>query len=476
MLFNSIHYFAFAPVVIGIYFLVPKRFQRAWLLVTSLYFYAVFRVPFTVLLLFSIVATYLCTRGIASSERRIVRRLFLGLAIAANLSVLYFFKFIDFSIEVWNIVLFQDPCDSLYVGPTGVLLPMGISFFTLQAMAYAIDVYRGVIPVGRSLFNFALFLSFFPQLVAGPIMRAKDLLDQFAEDHRFRYENLYPGLRQIALGCFKKTLIADPAGVAVDAVFGAPGHYSSGALWIVLMLHAMQIYGDFSGYSDIAIGTGRIMGFHIPMNFKRPFMAPTMSEFWNRWHISLSTWLRDYIYIPLGGNRVSPVRTYWNIFITMAASGVWHGAGLNYVAWGIVHALVVVIERFIFSFPRAKAFWERAPAFFKFLYTYMFFSFTFCFFRARAVAGIGDAFDVSLYLSHRAIFWESGQSISVEPSVLFAIALLVGYELLQERWSEHLERIMRYRRLVYAICASILGYCAVVYSISDSAPFVYFQF
>ena len=481
MLFNSLHYFLFAPAVIAVYFALSPRLQKVWLLIVSFYFYAVFRIPFTALLLFSIAVTHIAIVGMRryTGETTVqlrIRKAFLWLAIFGNASLLYFFKFIDFSFEVFNQLLRLAPCDPLYAHATGVVLPMGISFFTPQAIGYAVDVYRGTIPAGR-MYSFALFLSFFPQLVAGPIMRAKDLLHQFEQEHRLTYANLRAGMGLIAIGLFKKSMMADPAGEVVDRVFANPAAYSWEAMWAAGMLHALQIYGDFSGYSDIAIGTGRIMGFQIPINFNRPFLAVDMTDLWRRWHISLSSWLRDYVYIPLGGGRVSRFRTYINVFVTMFVSGIWHGAGLNFVIWGVFHALIVVVERFVFSFERLDAWYrERLPRVFKFVYSFSIFSFPLLFFRARPLSGIGDSADVGMYMAGRALSFADGQGVELPFSLLLIIFLLMGAEILIERRAEVFAPLLRIEGVFWTVVGVIVAYCLLLYSVTDSAPFVYFQF
>lgn len=476
MLFNSLHYFVFAPLVIAVYFALPWRWQRAWLLLVSLYFYAVFKPPFTLLLIFSIGATFLFVRAMSVVQRKPLRLALLWCAILANLSLLYFFKFIDFSFELWNGVLGVSPADDLHVWPWGVILPMGISFFTLQAIGYAVDVYRGNIPASRNFFHFSLFLSFFPQLVAGPIMRARDLLHQFEEVHRFRRDDLRAGVAQIVMGFFKKTIIADPAGVVVDQVYAAPGEFGWHALWIAAILHSLQIYGDFSGYTDIAIGTARIMGFRIPENFRRPFLSRSMTEVWTRWHISLSSWLRDYVYIPLGGNRVSVPRAYFNIFITMFISGVWHGAGLNYITWGLLHAIAVVVERFLGGFAIVQAATRRIPVVLKQTYGFLLFSFALFWFRGRALPETGGPAETGFWMAERALGFASGAGVTVPVSLLTAIGLLAAYEIIEERKPGFFDGFWKNDFALTATAAIVLGYCAIVYATSRSAPFVYFQF
>lgn len=444
-------------------------------MIASFYFYSVFEIPFTFLLLLSIVLTHIAVLGLSFTERKNVKKVFLWFGVLSNLVILYLFKFIDFSFEFFNLVFSLQACDSLYRDSVGVVLPVGISFFTLQAMAYVIDVYRKDIPANKSFFSLALFLSFFPQLVAGPIMRAKDLLYQFSEKQSFTIENFKKGIGIVALGFFKKTMLADPASVAVNQVFGNPGSYSTMGLWLGAILFIIQIYGDFSGYSDIAIGTGRIMGFRIPRNFLRPFLADRLSDLWNRWHISLSTWLRDYIYIPLGGSRVNISRYYFNIFITMALSGVWHGSGINFLCWGVFHALFVVIERMVFSVKFIQRFWDKLPRFTKIWYPFSIFVFSGFMFRAQSVSNLG-AMDVAMFMMKRALSLTSGIIPDVSLDVWIAVAFLFGIEMIQEKKPGYFDVFFKNPVIYYTSILFVLGYCFLVYALSESSPFVYFQF
>ncbi|MCB1175440.1 MAG: MBOAT family protein [Leptospiraceae bacterium] len=477
MFFNSLHYLIFAPIVILAFFAFSRHrpMQRTLLLIASLYFYAVFEVPFLLLLLFSISITFFCARMIAASDHVAWRRIWLVSGIAANLGILYFFKFVDFSFEIYNYAFHLQAGQNWHIRPWGVILPVGISFYTLQAMAYVIDVYRKDIEPGKSLFSFALFLSFFPQLVAGPIMRAKDLLHQFSEDHPFTIENFRAGLGIMALGFFKKTFMADPAALVADQVFSNPEQYSTAGIWIGAVAFIFQIYGDFSGYSDIAIGTGRIMGFHIPRNFMRPFLADRLSDLWSRWHISLSTWLRDYVYIPMGGSRVNVLRYYFNIFITMAVSGVWHGSGLNYVIWGLYHAALVVLERMLFSLPAVERFWDRLPRIARVWYPFVIFVFSGLMFRATAIEGL-SAMQTANVMMLRAILPSTGILPAISSSVLLAIAILMLVESLVEYRKTIFDKLLANNVIYYSLTGTILLYCALVYAMSDSSPFVYFQF
>ena len=381
MLFNSVQYFIFAPLVVFVFFQLKDDKRRWWLLVTSLYFYAAFRVPFLFILMASIILTFFAAIFIANASSKAMKKLYLTAGVAGNLSILYFFKYIDFSFRVFNDLLGLSACDFMYFTPPGVILPLGISFFTLQAISYAVDVYRGEIPATRNFFDFTMYLTFFPQLVAGPIMRARDLLYQFSEKKNFKLDNLHSGLRLIAAGFVKKTFIGDQAGIIVDQVFKNPEGYDWISMWIALFMFAFQIYGDFSGYSDIAIGTGRILGFEIPENFRRPFVADSLTELWRRWHISLSTWLRDYIYIPLGGSRVSEFRFVINLSITWFITGAWHGADWTYVLWGLTQGILIYLERI---FPRSlRRYFNFVPHPVKSFYALFLFSTGIFFFRAQ---------------------------------------------------------------------------------------------
>ncbi|MDH5655945.1 MAG: MBOAT family protein, partial [Spirochaetia bacterium] len=243
MLFNSVSYFIFAPIVVFLYFQLRDRERKWWLLLASIYFYAAFRVPFLLILFASITLTYIAAIKIESSEGGFFKKIYLATAVMGNLSLLYFFKYIDFSFRVFNQTFSLSPCEPFYLNSPGVILPLGISFFTLQAVSYAVDVYRGIVPASRNYFHFTLYLTFFPQLVAGPIMRAKDLLYQFSEKKHFSFENLYPGLRLIAGGFVKKTFIGDQAGLVVDEIFAHPDQYSWISIWLGVFFFAFQIYG-----------------------------------------------------------------------------------------------------------------------------------------------------------------------------------------------------------------------------------------
>lgn len=339
MLFNSINFLAFFPVVTLIYFIVPRKVRYIWLLAASYYFYMSWNVKYALLLLTSTVVTWLCGFWVHSAKKTGWKKLALATCLCVNLGILFFFKYFDFFLLNCNRVLSALHLQLLEKS-FDVLLPVGISFYTFQALGYTIDVYRGKVEPEKNILRYALFVSFFPQLVAGPIERSESLLGQMRgleKKKLWNYGNVVSGLTLMVWGLFVKMVIADRVAILVDHVFGSYYLYGTVALVAGALGFAIQIYCDFMGYSTIAIGAARVMGFQLMENFDTPYFARSVSEFWKRWHISLSTWFRDYVYIPLGGNRCSKPKKYFNLMVTMAVSGLWHGADWNYVVWGLLH-------------------------------------------------------------------------------------------------------------------------------------------
>jgi alginate O-acetyltransferase complex protein AlgI len=343
MLFNSIEFLIFFPVVVTLYFLTP--FNRRWiiLLLASYYFYASWKPAYTIILMVSTLVDYFSSRAMGrfSDDEKEKRKPFLYISLLTNLGILLLFKYYNFFNE--SVAGIAEAMNMAYAMPAfELLLPMGISFYTFQTMSYSIDVYNGRIKPERHLGIFALFVTFFPQLVAGPIERAGNLLSQLHASHSFDYDRIVAGLRRMAWGFFKKIMIADNLALMVNEVYNNPTEYEGITFILATIFFAFQIYCDFSGYSDIAIGASQVMGFRLMENFRRPYFSKSISEFWGRWHISLSTWFRDYLYIPLGGNRVVKWRWYYNLFITFLVSGLWHGANWTFVVWGALHGFYLV--------------------------------------------------------------------------------------------------------------------------------------
>lgn len=392
MLFNSFTFAIFLPIVFFIYWAIPHKWRWIVLFVSSYYFYMSWNVKYVVLILFTTFISYACALGLERAEEQRKKKILIVSTMVASLGCLFFFKYFNFASEsVANILnLF-----TLQVHPVtlNLLLPVGISFYTFQTLGYVIDVYRGEVKAEKNFGKYATFIAFFPQLVAGPIERTKNLMPQILEEHKFDYKKAVAGLRLMAWGFFKKIVIADTLAVSVDTVYDSLGVYKGFPLLVASVLFSIQIYCDFAGYSDIAIGTARLFGIELMKNFDSPYFSTSISEFWNRWHISLSSWLKDYIYIPLGGNRVSKGRNAFNLMATFLISGLWHGANWTYVVWGGIHGFAQVIEKFLFKVKKKDK--NQKPGGIKWwisvFVTFLFATFAWVFFRSET---IGDAFYV----------------------------------------------------------------------------------
>ncbi|MCI8881020.1 MAG: MBOAT family protein, partial [Clostridiaceae bacterium] len=345
MLFNSIDFLLFFPLVTVVYFLLPHRVRWVWLLVTSYFFYMCWNPKYVVLIALSTVVTWLSGLLIGRAgrvpdprRRALLRRLWVALSFVINLAVLFFFKYFGFFWEnlaalagLAGITLRQPGFD--------LLLPVGISFYSFQALGYTVDVYRGELPPERNLFRYALFVSFFPQLVAGPIERSRNLLTQLYGRHDFDPDRVRDGLLLMLWGMFEKVVVADRIAYLVTHVFDRYQELPGVASVLAVLLFGVQLYCDFAGYSDIARGAAEVLGFRLMVNFRQPYFARSTQDFWRRWHISLSSWFRDYLYIPLGGSRKGTARKYWNLLAVQLTSGLWHGANWTYVVWGGLNGL-----------------------------------------------------------------------------------------------------------------------------------------
>jgi D-alanyl-lipoteichoic acid acyltransferase DltB (MBOAT superfamily) len=347
MLFNSVAFLVFAPVFYLGYFNLRGKVRLLWCTLASYFFYAWWDWRFTGLLFASTCIAFTCGKRINESKCEFYRKLWLWLCVGSHLATLAFFKYLNFALESLSTIChwlgFGLPHERL-----GILLPVGISFFTFTALSYVIDIYRGKIQQSEpSFLVFATYECLFPHLVAGPILRASSFLPQLKIDQAFDSNQLGRGLELIGWGFFLKLCLADNAAMFADPRFTDPELFTSASLALAVLAFALQIYGDFAGYSLIAIGLARIMGYDFGVNFDRPYFSSSFSDFWQRWHISLSRWIRDYLYIPLGGNRCGGVRNAWNLIVTMFLAGLWHGAGWNYVIWGMLHGAYLVVQRLI---------------------------------------------------------------------------------------------------------------------------------
>ncbi len=386
MLFNSFQFLVFFPLVTIIYFLLPHKFRWFHLLVASCIFYMAFIPVYILILFFTIIIDYIAGIYIEQSQGR-RRKLFLVMSIIANVGVLAVFKYYNFFIDNINELFHLTHFTQSSLPLLKILLPIGLSFHTFQAMSYTIEVYRGNQKAERHFGIYSLYVMFYPQLVAGPIERPQNLLHQFRENHAFNYDRVISGLRLMLWGFFKKIVIADKFALLVDKVYNDPHHYNGLNLTLATFFFAYQIYCDFSGYSDVAIGAARIMGFSLMKNFKHPYQSKSVSEFWTRWHISLSTWFRDYLYIPLGGNRVKVPRMYFNLMVVFLISGFWHGANLTFIIWGALHGFYLVFSLMTKNVRQSlfKYLPSKATTVLSVMLTFLFVCFAWIFFRANNV-------------------------------------------------------------------------------------------
>lgn len=343
MLFNSIDYLIFFPIVIMIYFIIPKKIKKVWLLASSYYFYMNWNAKYALLLLFSTFVTYLCGILLGTVSSKKTKRLIIGISMLLIFGVLFYFKYVNFTLNVFSQIL-----NILHIQAKvrafDIILPVGISFFTFQAVGYTVDVYRNELPAEKNFIRYALFISFFPQLVAGPIERSKNLLNQLIENKKFDADNARIGLLTMEYGLFLKIVVADNISSVIDPLFSSPEEYAGMEMLMASILFAFQIYCDFEGYTKLAIGSARILGYKLNENFNAPYFAVSIKDFWRRWHISLTSWFRDYLYIPLGGSKKGKIRKQINTMIIFLCSGLWHGAAWHYVFWGGLNGLFSVIE------------------------------------------------------------------------------------------------------------------------------------
>ena len=404
MLFNSFEFLIFFPIVCIVYYLLKdNRWRIPFLLVASYYFYMNWEPVYAVLIMTSTVLTYLCGLLVERhADDKPKQKAFLVVSLVINFAILLFFKYFDFINE--SVFSLLEMAGIRWNVPNlDVLMPVGISFYTFQAVGYSIDVYRGTIKAERNFFTYALFVSFFPQLVAGPIERAKNLLPQFHEEHHFNYDEAIEGLKQMLWGYFMKVCVADMISEYVDVVYDNVGHHNGTSLIVATLFFTFQIYCDFGGYSLIAIGAARVMGFRLMENFHRPYYSLNIKEFWKRWHISLSSWFKDYLYIPLGGNRVKYPRYLFNLMITFLVSGLWHGAVWTFVVWGGLHGMYQVIGNTWCKYVHKPEYKTTFSRIISTVFCFVLVSFAWIFFRANDVT---EAFTIvgKIFTDHGAPF------------------------------------------------------------------------
>lgn len=489
MFFNSIEYLIFFPVVTAMYFLLPQTMRWVLLLAASYFFYMWWEPWYILLILASTGVDYWCSISMSKKAEVAKRAPYMAISVVSNLLILLTFKYFNF---------FSDATHSLasalgmeYMAPhLEVLLPMGISFYTLQTMGYSIDVYKGSIKPEKHLGIFALYVTFFPQLVAGPIERAKTLLPQFRRKHTFSYPRTVKGLRLILIGLFKKVVVADQISIPIDYLYAHPQEFGGISIWITAFLFAFQVYCDFAGYSDIAVGSAKILGFDLMTNFKRPFLGRSMAGIWARWHLSLTTWFRDYLFTPMIRKRVSWKFAFIAIYVI---SGLWHGANYTFIIWGVYNGGIIVLSRMM---PKTKAFIHGLTGLAKFpkldkfvdqIVTFLIFCVPSMFFRAPDIGLALDMFAsqfvdlIPSLLAVQAEGWSHiillDQSAATWAVALSGLAVLLFVDHYEEKHNDSLHNVLdkfpKPARFALYIATCIL---VVAFSGTVQEPFIYFRF
>lgn len=488
MQFNSVEFLVFFAVVVSLYFASPFRYRWVLLLAASYVFYMAWRPAYVLLVISSTLLDYVAAMAMGRTPEQSARRKYLVLSLLGNLGLLFTFKYFNFfSVSLGDLLGVLRPT---YEPPyLEVLLPIGISFYTFQTLSYTIEVYRGNQRPERHLGRFALYVAFFPQLVAGPIERPGNLLPQLSRRHEFDYVRVRDGLMLMLWGMFKKVVVADRLAVVVDHVYGTPERYPGLILTIGTVFFAFQIYCDFSGYSDIAIGAARVMGINLMRNFNRPYAARSIADFWRRWHISLSTWFRDYVYIPLGGNRVRIARWFINLMVVFTVSGLWHGANWTFVIWGALHGSYYIIA-WLTHKPRAQLAQRVGLARFPGVHGALQVAATFAlvcvgwvFFRADTLADAGYIlrhlfvgwWNLEVYGGFARILASMDLSVKAFVASVMAVGIVLVVEWLHQEGTivELISSRPRWVRWSFYIAA---GFAIMNLGIPEEIPFVYFQF
>lgn len=494
MLFNSFDFLVFFPIVVLLFYVIPKKTRYIWLLICSYYFYMCWNAKYAILIAASTLITWVAGLLISKYKDIRVKKGIVATSLICNLSILFVFKYLDFAIININRILSYANIE-LINNPFDIVLPVGISFYTFQALGYTIDVYRGKVEAEKNPLRYALFVSFFPQLVAGPIERSGNLLKQLKKidsEKMWNYNNAVEGVILILWGLFLKMVIADRISIFVNEVFLNIYAYGTIELVLGVIAFSIQIYCDFSGYSTIAIGAAKVLGFELTENFNVPYFSTGIKEFWRRWHISLSTWFKDYLYIPLGGNRCSKIRNYFNLMVTFLVSGLWHGAAWTFVVWGGLHGLYQILEDFL------KPVGEKLTKVLKvntqvfsyklgqILITFGLTSFAWIFFRAESI-------DQAFYYINRmftkwnpwVIFDQSLYTLGldvVEMNVLIiAVVCLVLVDIMKYKKDISISQFLMKQNLWFRWAVMLFLILAVLvygkYGVDfDSSKFIYFDF
>lgn len=494
MVFNSMDFMIFFPIVVLVYFIIPRKIRYIWLLVASYYFYMCWNAEYALLIGISTIITYLSGLCLSYLKKNPLRKLVVALSFISNLGILVFYKYFDFILENINLIL-EKLNVQLVSNPFDIILPVGISFYTFQALSYTVDVYRKEIEAEKNPLKYALFVSFFPQLVAGPIERSKNLLNQIKHMDKMKlwnYDRVANGVIMMVWGMFQKMVIADRVSIFVDAVYDNLHAVGTMETVFAAVGFSIQIFCDFAAYSTIAIGAAKVMGFELMENFDTPYFATSIKDFWRRWHISLSTWFRDYLYIPMGGNRKGKFRKYFNLMVTFFVSGLWHGASWNYVVWGGLHGFYQVIGEVTEPVRKklTKVMKVNTEVFSyklgQILFTFSLTTLTWVFFRAETIEEALYFFKRMFTVWNPWVFFNEGLYKfgldRVEVNILFsALVVMLLVELLKYIKKEVVSDFLMKQNLWFRwiIVIALVISCVVYgeYGINfDSNQFIYFQF
>lgn len=485
MIFSTSLFLLFFSIVFLIYWFVLGRIKNndkklkariLFLLLASYYFYMSWNPIFILLILFSTIVDYIAGNKIYNSDKKKQKRFFLIFSLVTNLGFLAYFKYTNFFLDTVNTMssLVSDTGTNFFLD---IVLPVGISFYTFQSMCYTIDIYYGKMKPSKDFFEFALYVTFFPQLVAGPIVRAIDFIPQLKENRVFSKINFQLATNYFLLGLFKKVVIADNIAPISDALFLAPEQFGTIGTWIGVMSYSIQIYCDFSGYSDMAIGVAALLGFSLMENFNMPYGSRNITEFWRKWHISLSTWLRDYLFIPLGGSRVSKKTFYYrNLMLTMLLGGLWHGASWNFVVWGGLHGLALIIHK-LYKTKYSDNFKFKKPIkniynIASWLFTIIFVMITWVFFRAQTFGA------ASTVLSNMFVY-KTGIDYSISTGFILLVALTIIGHLIGAKYFYRIENKQNHlfkNPYFQGVVFGIVIFAVLLFGSDDNQAFIYFQF
>lgn len=471
MLFNSVAFLVFLPIVVLLYYLLPQKFRWILLLGASYYFYGSWKVEFLALIVFSTVVDFQLAKWISQLRAQWAKRSLLAISLLSNLGLLFLFKYLHLFLPevdpmLVNIYTVDHPILGVIKQGIYFSIPVGISFYTFQTLSYTIDVYHGRVEPETHLGKFALFVTFFPQLVAGPIERFARLMPQLKTKHLPKYENFQKAFRLMLYGFFIKMGVADNLSPLVDQVYSNPEQFTTLSAWLGSFGFGLQIYADFAGYSLIAQGAALALGINLMDNFRTPYWSTSIGEFWNRWHISLSTWFRDYLYIPLGGNKVGYLHWVINILLVFIISGFWHGANVTFLIWGAIHGLLYLLERMIK--PRVQIQNVRVKKIIGGIFIFAAVHIAWLFFRIDSIADVGPHVEALLSAT-------GSRSLNPQTYLWFILALFLFFEvvLYNKRFDTYLDRLsFPLRWTIYGL----MLWCIIAWAGVTNHPFIYFQF